>query len=294
MKRLLLILLLGGAAFAYYKREEVGALLDRSAATAEAPEDAGPTRKPSFGVLADVPVCSAAEKQSGCLRVLFIGNSYTYYNRMPEMLSQLAASANRKLIAGMVTYPAWTLRDHVKSDSTLSAIRTSRWDYVVIQEQSQIPANVAQRETQMFPAAVQLAAIAQLAGAKPVLYLTWPRQNGWPENGMPDPASMQTELNRGYVQLSTRLVGARIAPVGPAWVNVVRENPGIGLWDSDGSHPKAAGSYLAANVFYATIYGLSPRGLKYVPNFVTPAEASVIQDAATNAVLSPARTWESP
>jgi hypothetical protein len=35
------------------------------------------------------------------------------------------------------------------------------------------------------------------------------------------------------------------------------------LWQSDGSHPNEAGTYLAACVFYATLFQQSPEGLSF-------------------------------
>ena len=276
------------AAFLFYRRDQNSTRAQDSAATAAEAAPAAAARTPVAS-----PACDAAQRQAGCLRILFVGNSYTYANALPAMFAQLSASANRLVFTGMVATGAWTLAQHAASEQTLSAIRSTQWDYVVLQEQSQLPSVPVQREAQMYPAAINLAAVAQLAGAKPILYLTWARKGGWPENGMPDFTSMQTEINRGYTQLAQR-VGAGVAPVGPAWATVTRDHPEIELWDSDGSHPKPAGTYLAACVFYATIFGVSPRGLPYVPRFVTRDEATVLQSAAAAETVYPTRAWEKP
>jgi hypothetical protein len=79
-------------------------------------------------------------------------------------------------------------------------------------------------------------------------------------------------------------VGATVAPVGVAWEKTVRGNASINLWQKDGSHPSLAGSYLAACVFYATVFGESPVGLEYTGSLAS-SEASYLQEMAERVVL---------
>jgi hypothetical protein len=51
------------------------------------------------------------------------------------------------------------------------------------------------------------------------------------------------------------------------------------LYDADGSHPSAAGSYLAACVFFRTLFGKSPVGAA-VHGGVAPEEGELLQRAA--------------
>ena len=60
---------------------------------------------------------------------------------------------------------------------------------------------------------------------------------------------------------SPRELHARLAPVGDAWRVALRSDPKLVLHDADHKHPNAAGTYLAACVFYATLFGQSPAGL---------------------------------
>ena len=71
---------------------------------------------------------------------------------------------------------------------------------------------------------------------------------------------MQKDLTDAYFAIAREL-GATVAPVGIAWQNAFKENPKLVLHDPDQSHPNAAGSYLAACVFYAILYDKTPVGL---------------------------------
>lgn len=182
------------------------------------------------------------------LRVLFIGNSYTYVNALPSMVAGLATSAGRALDAHHVTAGGVTLEWHTQNADTLAALRESTWDIVVLQEHSIRP---VQDTPKMLEAAKTLQREIVSTGARTVLYMTWARQH-FPE--------MQAGLARVYTGVA-REIGATVAPVGLAWQAALAVDPALVLHTVDKSHPTPTGSYLAACVFYATFFDASPAGL---------------------------------
>jgi len=59
-------------------------------------------------------------------------------------------------------------------------------------------------------------------------------------------------------------VGAYVIPVGLAFAESYRRRPDLRIHkDYDGSHPNLLGTYLAASVVYASLYGKSPVGNPY-------------------------------
>jgi hypothetical protein len=184
------------------------------------------------------------------LKVLFIGNSYTYYNDLPAMISQLAGSSDepRQLDIRIVAVGYKTLEWHCGNPETLEAIRQADRDIVVLQEHSMRP--VEDRD-KMFEYASKLDGEIKSSGARTVLYLTWARQH------IPE---MQEGLTDAYFSLA-RTLGATVAPVGIAWQKALKANPALKLHKRDKSHPALLGSYLAACVFYATFFRTSPVGL---------------------------------
>ena len=81
-------------------------------------------------------------------------------------------------------------------------MRSAKWNIVVLQEQSQIPAVDQFRQQQMYPAARTLVAMARDASAQPVFFLTWAHRDGWPENGLDDYGSMQAAIDDGYLAIA--------------------------------------------------------------------------------------------
>lgn len=186
----------------------------------------------------------------------------------------------------MVAEGGWRLMDHAAARRTEDALLEMKWDYVVLQEQSQIPSVEQLRMELMYPAARTLARRIREEGAEPVLFMTWGHRDGWPERGLKDYASMQAEIRRGYRSIASELE-APVAAVGEAWAAVREQHPTINLWEPDGSHPSPAGTYLAACAFYATLFGESPEGLTYRAGLSRDV-AHTLQMIAAEVVLSAA------
>lgn len=233
--------------------------------------------------------CTRLPLAPRCVQLLFIGNSYTFTNDLPGVFSGLARAGGHPVETGMAAAGGWSLADHAASAPTLSALQSSPWQYVVLQEQSQIPAVPRLRTAAMYPAARTLARAATAAGATPIFLLTWGHRDGWPEQGMAGYQQMQNQLNQGYQGIAHEL-GAPIAPVGEAWSLVHAQRPALELWQPDGSHPSQQGTYLAACVLYATIFQRSPQGLSYTAG-LPAATAEYLQAVAAGVVLDSPAQW---
>jgi len=183
------------------------------------------------------------------LRVLFIGNSYTYGNDLPALVAALAeAAGGRRVDAATCVRGGFTLEQHAARRETLAELDRQDWDVVVLQEQSTRPVVDPKR---MHAFARKLHEQIRSRNARTVFFLTWARQHK-PE--------MQAGLNRAYFSIAKEL-GATVAPVGVAWQQALSADAKLVLHTKDQSHPNPAGSYLAACVFYATLLDKSPVGL---------------------------------
>ena len=188
--------------------------------------------------------------QSESIRVLFIGNSYTYADDIPWITKQLATSAkeSKTLEVEMIAPPGATLQGHWGTGDVVNRLRETNWNYAVLQEQSSRPIEtpaLTKLFSKLFDGEIKK------AGAKTVLFVTWPRREH-PEQ--------LTALTNTYLGVAKEL-GATIAPVGIAWSEVLKVRPTLQIYHADGSHPNPVGSYIAACVFYSVFYGKSPAGL---------------------------------
>lgn len=226
------------------------------------------------------PGCQGAV--AGCTRVFFLGNSYTSVNDLPYVFAALAWSGGHRVDTAVIAPGGWSLVDHAGDPDTRATLSASHWDWVVLQEQSEVPAIESDRQRLMYPGARELVAAVRAAGAQPIFYETWGHEGGWPSAGMPDYHSMQTAIDDAY-DFIAREQGAPVAPVGRAWAEIVNSDPTPGLWQGDGSHPTAKGTYLAACVLYAATFHESPVGLGY-HQWISGADAAEAQAAAADVV----------
>ncbi len=210
--------------------------------------------------------------QKKTLKVLFIGNSYTFFNELPKMISLMSRGAKRKVIYEMIAPGGCTLQKHWENKKTLEKIQKGKWDYVVLQEQSMMPI-VGPRVTLKY--AKLLGAEIKKVGATPMFFLTWARQNK-PET--------QAALNKTYLEAAAATDGV-VAPVGIAWASALKQIPGLKLHTDDKSHPNAAGSYLAACIFYTSLFKASPINLTR-PNQVPIGVATRLQKVALETAQS--------
>lgn len=201
--------------------------------------------------------------------VLFIGNSYTYVNNLPDIFAQLSASAGKIVYTELSAPGGYTLEGHTTLQETLDKIRSRQWHYVILQEQSQYPTIEYYRINSMYPSAIKLDSLIKINGSNTMFYMTWGRKYGGEQciNGYCSPVfrdyyHLQDSLASAYNNIA-QLLNAQLAPVGFAWKRARTLDTAIELWDMDFSHPAIKGSYLTACVFYVKIFGLSPVGLTY-------------------------------
>lgn len=203
-------------------------------------------------------------------RILWIGNSYTYVNNLPEMFRLFALSAGDTVIVDSSAPGGYTFLAHTNNATTLQKIAQPGWDYVVIQAQSQEPSFPPNQVlSQTLPYAAELDSLIHVANpcAQTVYYMTWGRKYGDAANcGNYPPLctfdGMTNRLRWGYKTMADA-TESLIAPAGIAWRNAWYADSTINLWSADFSHPAVAGTYLTAATFYSTIFNKPTENLSY-------------------------------
>jgi len=229
--------------------------------------------------------------------VLFLGNSYTATNDLPGTLRQLALSLGDTVTTQQSLPGGYTFELHTTNATSQQLIDQGDWDFVVLQEQSQLPSfQLPQVQSDCFPFATELidSILVHAPCAEPVFYMTWGRQNGDAQNCANWPPvctfeGMNALLRERYLMMAVDN-SAWCAPVGMAWKNTRDHQPAINLYSTDGSHPSVQGTYLAACTFYATLFRQSPVGASYTAG-IDPATAAILQGIAASTVLDSLDTW---
>ena len=185
----------------------------------------------------------------GGKHVLFIGNSLTYTNSLPQTVIDLASASGDTIRALQVALPNFAVIDHALGMSNaVPVIQSQSWDYVVIQ---QGPTTTQVNRDTLVMAAKILDPYVKAAGGRIAAFMAWPNIG-------------DTHLfNAVRVSASQAAVavGGVFIPAGQAWQASMLEDPSIPLYGPDGYHPGPLGTYLAALVTYEEITGKDARQL---------------------------------
>jgi hypothetical protein len=250
------------------------------------------------------------------LELLFVGNSYTYYNDLDQLVASFATSlpgapnvtASRVASGGyrLPQHEADAAREATPLAAFLGAGPYPAWTFVVLQDQSQIPGFPESQPERIdsIAAAVALAARAHEHGATTLLFQTWGRRNGDASNPdrFPDFVTMNNLLAEGYAQMEQAIRAAghpvRRVPVGAAFAAIRDGDLAAGkdpldsaslfsrLFVADGSHPSLEGSYLAATTFVCTLGDSAAPPFAFSPSTLDAADAARLQAAGCAAARS--------
>jgi len=176
----------------------------------------------------------------GAVNVLFIGNSLTYTNDLPGIVQALADSLGTGPIrTGMVALPDYSLGDHWLEGTARRAIAAGGWQVVAMQ---QGPSTLDASRRQLIADARRFADAIRASGAEPAMLQVWPL-----------PGYSWDRALETYALAADSIQGA-LLPAGAALRAAQQADPALTLF-TDGFHPNAAGSYLAALVIVARLTG---------------------------------------
>lgn len=197
------------------------------------------------------------------MKVLFVGNSYTYFNDLPGLFAELCRANGREVEALSVTRGGRRLIQNLEGDEAAkeleSLLQETAVDVCFLQEQSTLPIVDYPKFEE---GVLGLTETYKDRVGKFVLYMTWGRKEGaefLAEHNLTR-EEMTNRLADAYEKAAAR-VGAEVSPVGRRFWAAGQEEPLMELFDPDKTHPSPAGSMLAAMTHYVTLFGELPAKL---------------------------------
>lgn len=175
------------------------------------------------------------------MRVLFVGNSHTYFHDMPALFARMCGElTGEKPEVTMLAYSGRSLAWHREEYFALRfALLRGGYDFCVIQQQ----AHPFPGEELTEAGLRSLLPLCEKGGARPVLFMTW-AEKAKPENAVP--------MSRCYRRLAADY-GTLLAPVGELFERF--RGSDIELYWQDGEHASPYGSYLTAATLAALLCG---------------------------------------
>lgn len=193
------------------------------------------------------------------MKILFIGNSYTFYHEMPKLFEALCRANGKDVEVDSVTKGGRRLYENLVSEDENNAkffelLKTEHYDVLFLQEHSCGPLLAEER----FISAV--GELKTLVGAdRTILYATWGRKSGsktldehsWTSEQMFD------ELIAAYAK-AAEINGVEVSNVGKCFKDLLSASDAE-LYTEDLSHPSLFGSSVAALSHYKAVFGEYPK-----------------------------------
>jgi hypothetical protein len=207
------------------------------------------------------------------LQVLFIGNSYTYYNDLPGMVTAMSAQlpAQRAIETSRYAVGMASLRRLWSSGGALARIRSQPWDVVVLQDGSSSPSRNLQQFSENI---IKFDPFIRAQGAYTLLFMTWAHEF------RPD----MNEDNLAAFEEVRETRNIPFAPVGIAWQLALDAEQTLPLYDANGTHPAPMGTYLAACVFLQTLLQSTITCPAVDGVSLTGAQRDILHQAASEAL----------
>jgi hypothetical protein len=217
-------------------------------------------------------------------KILFIGNSYT--SQCSDTITELFKNESPDWKLTFHTKGGKDLAYHLAEPATEKLIGSQKWDFVILQEQSQ-KSGLGGKSSQGFHNDVaSFSKIIRDTGSTPCLYLTWGRKAGDKKNPKvyPNYQAMQKKISTAYFKAGKNNQ-ARILPVGLAYSKVKQQDQALfeSLYKKDGSHPSAIGAYVVSSVFWGSLTGQDPTTIKWRGAIEKP-KALMLRQAAQSAL----------
>jgi len=211
-------------------------------------------------------------------KILFIGNSRTYYNEMPYMVRDIAdsAGAQYKVQATMHAPSGRSLKQHWQN-SRVQSLLEERWDHVVIQEMS--GGHMSPKYQQEFIEYGQkLSSKAKRNSDMVSLFVGWPYSSQIFKGDKEVADEYHLVIQADHKKLST-IAKINSINVGEAWVRQLRKNPDQRL-QTDRNHPNIHGSYMPAMAVYKTLPEANLYNVSFIPDDISQQHAEEIIHSA--------------
>lgn len=251
----------------------------------------------SFIILSThTPSYSFASSDNNPTKILFLGNSFTGWNEMPNMVKSYGDSTNVEIYVDTYLLYGRSLYEISIAAALETKIKSKDWDFIVMQDS---PYRIAYPDdfansNPLYPAIQRIKHLALLnnESTKFVFFLPWAYEDGqyWVEPDGDDYFEMQRKVIENTIEIG-EIFELLIAPVGFAWNALIYSGNEIKLFEDDLTHPTVEGSYLAASVIFSTIFNLPVTNNSYSAE-ISSENASYMQNIATESVFNSSFNWD--
>ena len=174
-------------------------------------------------------------QQKDSIQILFIGNSLTYTNNLPELVENEAKEKGSLFKTKMIAKPNYALIDHWEEGEIKKEIESNNYDYVIFQ---QGPSSQEEGRNMLINDGKKLKKLCDKYNAQLCYFMVWPSQTYYyTYAGVIKNHKDAAELNN-----------AILLPVGEKWKEHFDATENFDYYSEDGFHPSLKGSKVAAKI----------------------------------------------
>ncbi len=187
--------------------------------------------------------CSNATEtvsKKSVLKILFVGNSLTYTNDLPQLVQEMGKYDNVSIEYAAFLFPNYSLEDHWNEGKVQKEIEKGQYDFVVAQ---QGPSALPESQVLLLEYARRLAEVCRKNNVPMALYMVWPSSSRF--------FDLDNVID-SYTQ-AAKQTQSILCPAGLAWKYAWQSTPSLPLYGNDNFHPSMTGSVLAAFTVYGAL-----------------------------------------
>jgi hypothetical protein len=174
------------------------------------------------------------------INILFVGNSLTYTNNLPQLVEQVGGTHGVKIKTETIAYPNYALEDHWNDGVIQKRAASKKIDYIVVQ---QGPSSQADGKAMLLDYGQRIKTLCDEHDTQLVFFMVWPaRANAHTFDGV---------INN-YTEAAKK-TGSLLCPVGKIWKEHFEKTNDYSYYGLDNFHPSVAGSRVAAVAIFESL-----------------------------------------
>lgn len=181
-----------------------------------------------------------AQNKSDVNNILFIGNSLTYTNNLPELVKTKAKYSGYNIHAEVIAFPNYAISDHWKDGKVQKLISSKKFDIVIIQ---QGPSSQSEGKKMLINYGKKYNDLCLENNVLLAYYMVWPSLRYY---------HTFDDVIKNH-QLAAKMNNAILCPVGKVWKNYFDSTKKFDYYGLDSFHPSPKGSKVAAEVIFNSL-----------------------------------------
>ncbi len=169
--------------------------------------------------------------------ILFIGNSLTYVNNLPQLIKKHAAQKGVKINTKMIAFPNYAIEDHWNDGQVQKLISSKVYDFVILQ---QGPSSQSDGRKMLIEFGKKYSNLCKLHEVRLCYFMVWPSLNYY---------HSFDGVIKNYTDAAA-INNAVLLPVGQIWKDYVDSTNSTEYYGQDRFHPSIKGSQISAKVIF--------------------------------------------